>query len=124
MNRASAERRIAGRQGFVLLEVLVALAIIGIVGSAAAWKTAELLYVVSRVHSTEADVRHAQRLLSAVSLWPREDLDRRLGGRRQGMWILHIERTTNDVYEIMIRDTLSGGTVLRTAVFRDREGGS
>jgi type II secretory pathway pseudopilin PulG len=109
------------RDGMVLLEALVAIAILGTVASAAAWKTAETLHAVSRMHAREAEVRAAQRLLSAVSLWPREDLDRHLGARPQGRWMMHVDRTTETLYEIALIDSVSARVVLRTALFREPE---
>lgn len=109
------------RHGVILLEALVAIAILGTVASAAAWQTAELLQAVTRVHGREAEVRSAQRLLSAVSLWPREDLDRHLGNTTQGMWTMRIERVSGTLYEVLLLETASSAVVLRTALYREPE---
>jgi hypothetical protein len=57
-------------------------------------------------------------LLGVVSLWPREDLDRRLGVRRQGMWLLEIKRESSSLYAVTVRDTATRVSVVGTALYR------
>ncbi len=107
-------------RGAALLEALVALALLGTVGSAAAWSATESLRAVQHLHSRENDQRLAARFFTAVSLWPREDLDRHLGDRPQGPWRLRIDRPVRTVYTVTLSDTVSGGTVLlQTALYRE-----
>jgi hypothetical protein len=110
-----------GRAGAVLLEVMVALAILGVIASTAAWRTAEWMHTVHRAHTAEAQVRDAQRLLTAVSLWPREDLDRHLGARPQGAWMLSVDRASPELYRVTLRDTASRAVALRTTLYRAPE---
>jgi type II secretory pathway pseudopilin PulG len=110
-----------GRAGAVLLEVLVALSILGVMASTAAWRTAEWMHTVHRAHTAEAEVRDAQRLLTAISLWPREDLDRHLGDRPQGAWIVNVDRATPQLYRVTLRDTASRAVALRTTLYRAAE---
>jgi hypothetical protein len=119
-NQGNSKLRVR-RHGVVLLEALVAIAVVGMIASAAAWKTAETLHAVSRTHAREAEMRAAHGLMSAVYLWPREDLDRHLGSRPQGAWTMHIDRVSTTLYEVMLVDTVSGGVLLRTALFRELE---
>ena len=107
------------RRGAVLLEALLALAVLGTVGSAAAWMASEAIRAVGRVHEEEARVRAATRLLSAVSLWPREDLDRHLGWRAQGSWRMRIDRSHVTLYEVTLADSATGKVLLRTSLFRE-----
>jgi Tfp pilus assembly protein PilV len=107
--------------GSVLLEVMVALAVLGTIAAAATWKTLEILQAVRSAQAAEQSVRQANRLLNAVSLWPRIDLDRRLGYRLQGSMWMRIDRTGYDIYLVELQDTLSGTTILRTALFPPRD---
>ena len=79
-------------RGAVLLEAVIALAILATVGSSAAWLVSETIRAVQHVHEEEGHVRSAARLATAVSLWPREDLDRHLGSTEQGSWRLIVDR--------------------------------
>jgi len=106
-------------RGAALLEALVALALLGSVGSAAAWSATESLRAVQRIHAREAEQRAAARLLTAVSLWPRADLDRHLGKRAEGPWRLYIERPTRTIYTVTLRDTAGGAILLQTALYRE-----
>jgi type II secretory pathway pseudopilin PulG len=106
-------------RGAALLEALVALAFLGTVGSAAAWSATESLRAVQRTHAREAEQRAAARLLDAVALWPRADLDRHLGTRAEGSWRLYIERPTETVYTVTVRDTARGAVLLQTALYRE-----
>ena len=80
------------RLGVALLEVIVALAIFATAGVAALAMAAEITRVVRDAHAAEAELRDASAFLEAVVLWPRSDLDQRLGDRRQGPWLLRVER--------------------------------
>jgi type II secretory pathway pseudopilin PulG len=108
----------AERRGAALLEALVALAILATVGSAAAWTASESMRAVWRAHEREHDTRAAARLLTAASLWSREDLDRHLGSRRQGPWRMRIDRPRPTRYDVTLTDTATGMVVLRTSFWR------
>jgi len=114
-----AQWRLLDRRGAVLLEALVALAVLATVGSAAAWTASEAIRAVGRVHETETQIRSAARLLTAVSLWPREDLDRHLGSRRQGPWRMQINRVHPTLYDVTLADAVTGRVLLWTTLFRD-----
>src|SRR6266550_577741 len=93
---------IPDRRGAVLLEALVALALLATVGGAAAWTASEAIRAVGHVHDTESRIRAAARLLTAVSLWSREDLDRHLGSRAEGPWRMRIDRPRPMLYEVTL----------------------
>jgi type II secretory pathway component PulK len=107
------------RRGAALLEALVALALLGSIGSAAAWSATEWLHGVERMRARERDQLAAARLLTAISLWPRDDLDRHLGERRQGPWRVRIDRPAVTIYAVTIADSTSGMTILKTALYRE-----
>lgn len=109
----------ATRRGAALLEALVALAVLGTVGSAAAWSATESLRAVARFHEREQVQRKADRLLTAVSLWPRADLDRHLGSSRQGPWRLRIDRPLITIYDVSLIDTVSNAVLIRTSLYRE-----
>src|SRR5213593_2051403 len=112
------QRWLGDRRGAMLLEALVALAVLATVGSAAAWTASENLRTVARVYEDEARLRSASHLLTAVSLWPREDLDRHLGSRAQGPWRLRIDRPRPTLYDVSLADTATGKVLLRTSLVR------
>lgn len=106
------------RRGAALLEALVALAVLATVGSTAAWTASESLRAVARAHERENETRAVARLLTAASLWSREDLDRHLGTRAQGRWRMRIDRPRPTRYDVSVADSATGAVLLRTSVWR------
>lgn len=105
------------KRGVILLEVLLALAIVAIAGSSFLVLAADNLTAVRRARESDGVHASASDYLSVVTLWPIEDLDRRLGLRRQGPWFLHIDRESPRVYAITLLDS-ARTPLLQTAVFR------
>lgn len=125
MNRRVIRRRAvraehvrAARPGAALLEVIVALTILVTAGAAAVATTVEATTVVRRAASAEFRTRDASAFLTAVALWPRAELDRRLGEHAQGPWRLMIERPARTLYIVTLADSAGGSPLLRTALFR------
>lgn len=108
------------RKGVTLLEVLVAMTLLALIGLS----TLELVQTaarLSRVAATaETELSEASRLLHAVSLWSRSELEQRLGAREQGEWLLEITRETPDFYLVVVRDRAQGAKWLQTGVFCPR----
>lgn len=106
------------RNGFILLEALVALAILAIAIGGPLAAASEAAYSVENQYLREQAVRSASRLMTVVSLWPRTDLDRHLGWSQQGDLLLHVSRSTSGhLYAIQIVDA-GDRTLLRTSLCR------
>ena len=108
----------AKRLGAALLEAIIAIAVVTISGIAAVTVASDSVRAVQRARDAEAALREASRFFEAVALWPREDLDRRLGDRHQGPWLLRIGRVAPELYTVSLRDTLDGSVLLSTSLFR------
>jgi type II secretory pathway pseudopilin PulG len=106
------------RGGVVLLEVLVALAILGASGAALATLAVGTSDAVLRARQRDDDVRRASAFLEAVALWPREDLDRHLGARPQGEWTLEVRHPVANLYLVGLSDSGSAQPLLATSLFR------
>ena len=103
----------------MLLEVMVAMVILGVAGTASVLGAREALSAVERARTLDAEMRSAAALMSAATLWTREDLDRHLGFREQGPWLLWVGRPEPDLYEVAVTDTTAArNPVLRTFLFR------
>jgi type II secretory pathway pseudopilin PulG len=111
-------RRAEPRAGVALLEALVALAILGSAGAALATLAVGASDAVHRAQRLDDDVDRASALLEAVALWPRADLDRHLGARPQGPWVLDVQHPTATLYTITIADSGDTRALLRTALYR------
>jgi len=111
-------QRRSARPGVVLLETLVALAILGVAGASLAALAVGATDAVRRAERRDDDVRRASAFLDVVALWPREDLDRHLGTRPQGAWLLDVQHVAPALYTVAIADSGDARPLLRTALYR------
>ncbi|MBY0492079.1 MAG: hypothetical protein K2R93_19715 [Gemmatimonadaceae bacterium] len=113
-NRAAAARR----PGIVLLEAMVALALIGLVGLSFVTALVDAERNVDQGARAERELVAAAALMDAAMLWSREELDMRLGSRTQGPWRLTIQRASPTLYALTLTDSLGRRTLLQSAVLR------
>ncbi len=106
------------RTGAVLLEAIAALAILAVAGIAALTMAREAASSAVRARRTDDEFRRAGAFFDAVSLWPRADLDQRLGTRAQGPWMLTLDRPAPAIYSAILQDSASGAILLRTFLYR------
>ncbi len=109
------------RVGAALLEALVAITILATAGIAMVALADESLRAIDRARSGEIALRHANAFLEAVALWPREDLDRHLGRRPEGPWLLAVERAFPTLYIVTLTDSsdrIGAHPLLATALYR------
>jgi hypothetical protein len=104
---------------------MVALTILVVAGAWAVAMANQSADAIRRVRDADVETRRASGFLEAVALWPREDLDRHLGGRREGAWVLEVQRPTPSLYTVILcsaPDSAHGRPfareLLRTALFR------
>jgi type II secretory pathway pseudopilin PulG len=105
------------RDGVVLLEVLVALAILGASGAALAALAVGATDTVRRAQARDVEIRRASDFLDAVALWSREDLDRHLGARPQGDWRLEVRHPAPSLYLVSLQDS-ANAPLVATALYR------
>jgi prepilin-type N-terminal cleavage/methylation domain-containing protein len=106
------------RTGMTLLEVLVALMILGTAGVATIGLVTESWRAVRAAREADRSVREASAFFDAVALWPREDLDRHLGDRGQGPWRMRVDRSTPTLYVVTLADSSGRLPILETSLFR------
>jgi type II secretory pathway pseudopilin PulG len=101
-----------------LLEVIVAMTILVIAAlSTVAW-VSQAADAVARTSAAAAEVDQASDYLDRIALWTREDLDRHLGPRREGVWTVTVERGTPTLYAVTIRDGSDARAILHTTLYR------
>ena len=108
------------RSGGALLEVIVAMTIIATAGLAIVAGAREAVHVVERARTADRQLARASAFLEVVALWPREDLDLRLGERIQGEWRLRIERPLPTLYTVSLIKEATGEEILQTSLYRVR----
>lgn len=110
------------RDGAALLEVIVAVTILALAALGLVVFANQASASLRRSYEAEHELRRASDFLEAVALWPREDLDRHLGDRREGEWWLFVARPLSTLYTVELRDSLGVRVLLRTALFRTEPG--
>jgi type II secretory pathway pseudopilin PulG len=112
-------RSVKGLQpGMALLEVIVAMTILVTAAlSTVAW-VSQASDAVVRAAAAAAETDVASDYLDRIALWTREDLDRHLGPRREGVWTVTVERMTPALYTVTMRDGTNSNTILRTVLYR------
>jgi prepilin-type N-terminal cleavage/methylation domain-containing protein len=110
--------RPAERRGVALLEVLAALAILGIAGSGLTAFAIDVGGAVHRARAEDERMRSTSAFLDKIALWERDDLDRHLGDHRQGDWRLSIARPSATLYVVRLADSSGTRTLLSTALYR------
>ena len=105
-------------RGSVLLEVVIALALLAVAGGTLVRLIAESAAAVVAVRDRETAVRSADRTLAALSLLTRDELDRRIGVHPAGGFQADIRRPAPGLYRIALRGDDRRGEILVTLVFR------
>ena len=106
------------RHGVVLLEAIVAMTILAIVGAAVVALAADSAGAIERAAAADTVTMRASDLLDAVALWPREDLDRHLGTRDEGPWLMTVGRPSPTLYTVSLADSTDHRVLLATVLFR------
>lgn len=108
-----------GERGVALLEVLAAVAILGVAGIGFVELVAAGTRAVSGARVRERELADEERLLAAYTLLARADLDRRLGRREVGPYFADVQRPERTLYRIaLIRRTAPDIEDLVTVVHR------
>jgi hypothetical protein len=110
--------RRTNRAAHTLLEVLIALAILGTAGLASLRLASDVAASARGVQRSEAEVIRASRFLDIVALWSSLDLDRHLGWRAEGDWRMHISREPGNIYLVAITDSTKRRTLVETSFYR------
>lgn len=101
-----------------LLEVLIALVILATGAMAAVAVASQSWSALRSAREADDSLLEVSAFLDAVALWPREELDQRLGERVQHPWRLGIDRPTPTLYLVTLADSSGKDTLLVTSLFR------
>ncbi|HOX21027.1 MAG TPA: type II secretion system protein [Gemmatimonadales bacterium] len=107
------------RSGFALLEAIIALAILGTAGLSLVALIRSGLEGERRTRGEEKLMASASRVLTAMALLTREDLDRRLGTHAVGEFSVEVQRPEQALYRLAIAAADRSSTeLLVTVVYR------
>jgi len=110
------------RRGVVLLEVLVALAVLSATGLALAELVGAGLRSELDSRNRERTLANEERVLAALSLLQRDELDRHLGKHPLGEFVFDIERPERTLYRIALAEAVAPDVeALVTVVYRPEQ---
>jgi type II secretory pathway pseudopilin PulG len=92
-------------RGAVLLEVVAALTIFALAAVSALSFLAQLTDTTARSQAVERRLADEDRLLTVYSLLTRPDLDRRLGRRAVGPYVVEVQRPRPEIYRVSVGDS-------------------
>ena len=107
-----------GTRGVALLEVLVALTIFGIAALSTLERLAQLSDTQRQSQARETALADQDRLMTAMSLLTREDLDLRLGSRTVGALLVEVQRPRATLYRVEISREGAALPDLTTLLYR------
>lgn len=108
----------ATKRGVALLEVLAAVAILGVAGLGFVDLVAAGTRAVSAARARERELADEDRLLTAYTLLARPDLDRRIGERHVGPYLVTVARPERTLYRIALARDDAVVEDLVTVVYR------
>lgn len=91
-------------RGIALLDALIALTILSSAGLALTGLLRQAINAQAEVARAESTMDAADRVLSALTLLRREDLDRRLGQHRIGEFLSDVQRPEPGLYRIALAE--------------------
>ena len=107
------------QRGSALLEVLCALMILSVVGIAAVQGVRTAIATIIAAANAEREAEAAGRVLGALTLFTRNDLDQRLGRRTVGEFLVSIQRAEENLYRIGVAPARTPSReLLMTVVYR------
>jgi type II secretory pathway pseudopilin PulG len=109
-------------RGMVLLEALLALAILAIGGTALLAAMGAAVRSERGLRAREQALQAGDRVLTALALLSRNDLDRRLGRHPVDDFLVEIQRPEPTLYRIGLRESRAPETeALVTVVYRPED---
>jgi len=106
-------------RGVALLEVLAAVAILGVAGLALVELVAGGTRAAGVAWDRERELSDAERLLTAWGLLKREELDQRIGERVVGPYVMRVQRPEQGLYRLAVERSVAPGVEeLVTVVYR------
>lgn len=107
------------RDGSVLLEVMVAIALVALTSLAVVGSLSSAARVLADYRTREHALDRASRLLTLYTLMTGPELDQRLGSRPVQEFLVSVQRPEPALYRVAVADSSAPGhDLLATVVFR------
>jgi len=105
------------RSGLTLIEVIAALAILGIGAAAWAGLLGQGMLAARQAQTRDAQIRDAAAELARASVWTRSDFALHAGRSTLRGYLWSIAEIRPSLFDVEVADTVTGATLLRTSFF-------
>ena len=107
-----------GRRGSALLDVVIALVVLGLSGLALIVLIGQAAHSVRSVRDTERRVRQASDELGRFVIYDRARLITMVGRSWSSGWRIEVVQGSRDVFDVSIAESDTAAALLRTTVYR------
>src|SRR5215212_2410245 len=105
-------------RGSALLDVVIALAVLGLSGVALITLLGQTALSMRNVRNTERSVRQASDELGRFVTYDRTQLVSMLGRSMSHGWVVSVASASPDLFDVAIAESDTSGSLLRTTVYR------
>lgn len=106
-------------RGVALIEVLVAIAILSMVGVSSIALLTSTLDAHGRLHSRETELARAERVLIATTLLARRELEQRIGRRDVAGFVVWVDRPEPSLFRVGVAPEVDpAAELLSTLIYR------
>ena len=105
-------------RGSALLDVVIALAVLGLSGVALITLLGQTAQSMRNVRNTERSVRQASDELGRFVVYDRTQLVSMLGRSMSHGWVVAVAPATPDLFDLAIAESDTTGPLLRTTLYR------
>ncbi len=106
------------RRGAALVETVIAIVLLAFAGVGMVALLGQTMGTVHQMRHREGEIADAGGAMDRMAAWTRADLEARAGETRWGAWKLQVSEPAEHLFDVSLRDTLTGAELLRTALYR------
>jgi hypothetical protein len=106
------------KRGSALLDVVIALVVLGFSGVAMITLLGQTAHSVRTVRNTERELRRASDELGRFVVYDRAELMAMVGRSLSHGWSIEVRQATPDLFDVSIAESDTSAALLRTTIYR------
>jgi hypothetical protein len=106
------------KRGSALLDVIVALVVLGLSGIAMITVLGQTTHSMRSVRNTERQLRHASDELGRFVVYDRIQLTGMVGRSLSHGWSIEVRQAAPDLFDVSIAESDTSAALLRTTIYR------
>ena len=109
-------------RGLTLLEVLVAMALLGIFAAASTAIVQQGMQSIGTMRDREAEISAAEFELNRMAVWRVAELQMHQGPRRIGALVVNVIERSSTLYDVIVSDSTGRRVIMATSFYRRQTG--